>query len=415
MLGNNDTKSKILLPGRVLGLTVIITSLGNFIDIFDMFLFNMQRVKSLTDLGLAGDALTESGLFISNCQMAGMLLGAWISGILGDKFGRKRTLFLSIIVYSLGSIGSALVHNVDMYALARFITGLGLAGELGAGITLIAEKLDPARRGYGIMVFISMGFLGVCGAAMVTEFFPWRQAYMIGGLLGLSLLGLRIWLSESRMYEQMEGQAIIRGGLRLILRNAGLLKKYICAILLMATGVFIPQIMFTLSPELAKAMGITETIKPGIVFAIGFGSGALGDLLAMYLSERLRSRKKAVGIFLALAILVLAKYFLWPAHTAMEFYIWNGLLGLTFGIWVIGAVWTAEHFGINIRATTATTIPNFARALTIPMNLAYGALKGYGPLAAAGTIGLAVFILAFLSWRGLSETYGKNLGYFERS
>lgn len=408
------TQEKSRLIDKVITITVIITGLGYFIDMFDMFLFNMLRVKSLTDLGFTGDALTQSGLFIANCQWAGLLLGAYLSGVAGDKFGRKTTLFASIILYSLGSIATSFVTDVHAYGLTRFITGLGLAGELGAGLTLITEKLSAGRRGYGVMIFIIMGFVGVLAAALAAELMYWRHAYLLGGVLGMALLATRILLSESSMFEQIAEKNIMRGGLSLIARNPALLKKYICAIFFVAPTVFIPQILWTLSPEIGKSMGILEPIHPPIILGIGYTCVILGDLMAMVLSERLQSRKKATIIFLMFGILVFTKYLFWPASTLIEFYVLNGLIGLTFGIWVIGAVWAAEHFGTNVRATATTTIPNFARGLTILMNLAYGNLKYMGPLNAAGVIGFTIFVLALIGWRGLSETHGKNLDYVER-
>jgi MFS family permease len=401
------------LTRNLFNLTVIITSLGYFIDFFDMFLFNILRVKSLTDLRLSGDALTQSGLFISNCQYAGILLGAYLWGLLGDRVGRKRALFLSIIVYSLGSIASAFVQDVNMYGLARFITGLGIAGELGAGVTLILEGLRSEKRAWGVMVFISMGFLGALVAGLLVQHVEWRHAYIIGGGLGLCLLFLRILLPESGMYEGMEGKSLKRGGLSIILRDPVLLRRYVGAIFMMAPGVFVPQIIFTLSPELGKAMGIAEPIQAPIAVALGMGCSILGDLLGVYASERLKSRKKAVGLFLALTVVIFLKYLFWPAQSATEFYIWTALMGMVMGVWVIGATWAAEQFGVNIRATVATTVPNFARGVTIPMNLAYGALKGYGPLQAATIIGFTIFALAWIGWYFLSETWGRDLDYYE--
>ena len=408
------TAAQKQLAYNILNVTVILASLGYFLDFFDMFLFNILRVKSLTDLGFSGDALTQAGLFVSNCQYGGILVGAYISGIMGDRIGRKRALFLSIIVYSLGSIASALVHDVTMYGIARFATGVGIAGELGSGVTLILERLRSESRGYGVMAFISMGFLGSIVAGVLVSFIPWRAAYMVGGLLGLCLLALRALLLESGMFKSMEGRQMTRGGLKLILRDPRKLKIYLCLILIMAVDVFVPQIIFTLSPELGKAMGVVEPIQASIAVAVGMSGQIIGDLIAMYASERLRSRKKAVGIFLLLSIVIFIKYLFWPVHTAFGFYILTGFMGLAAGVWVIGAAWAAEQFGTNIRATVATTVPNFARGLTIPMNLAYGALKGHGALKAAGIIGAAIFALAAIGWTQLSETYGRDLDYFEK-
>jgi MFS family permease len=403
------------LSRKIFDVTVIITGLGYFIDMFDMFLFNMMRVTSLTELGLSGPALTDAGLFISNCQMMGFLVGAYLSGVLGDRVGRKTSLFVSIIIYSFGSFASGFVEDVNTYALIRFITGLGLAGELGAGLTLIIEKLAPNRRGVGAMIFITLGFLGALCSGLLAETVYWRTAYMIGGIAGFVLLLLRAFLMESGMYENMPRQNIIRGGLRLIFKKPVLLKQYIGAIFILASYVFIPQILWTLSPEIGKSLGIQEPIKASIVTAIGFSCVVFSDVLASMLSEWLKSRKKAVLILWIIGCVCFLKYWLMPPQTVMEFYITSASMGLGFGAWVVTAAWAAEHFGTNIRATAATTIPNFARALTIPMNLAYGYLKVIDAFAAALYIGWIIFGLAFLGWLWLSETYGKDLDYIEHA
>jgi MFS family permease len=405
----SNEKNNITLSTKVLIATTIITSLGYFIDMFDMFLFNVLRVSSLTELGLKGAALTEAGLFISNFQMFGFIIGAYLSGVLGDRIGRKTMLFVAITLYSLGSIGCAFVHNVPLYAVMRFIAGLGLAGELGAGITLITEKLAANRRGIGVMVFIVLGFVGVVSAAFAAEYMYWRNAYLLGGGFGILLFFTRLWLQESRMFENISKTKVARGKLSLILKDSKLRRKYLSLIFIMVPSVFIPQIVWTLSPEIGKAMGIVGTIKPNVVLGIGYTCVIIGDLIATSLSELLKSRKKATVIFLILGSLCFLKYIFMPAKTLTEFYVINGLVGITFGIWVVGAAWAAENFSTNIRSTATTTIPNFARAITIPMNFTYGALKSLGSLTAVASIGICIFILAWAGWHGIPETYGKDL------
>ena len=397
---------------KVLNITVIIASLGYFIDMFDFLIFNIQRVKSLSDLGLSGADLTHAGLLVSNCQLAGLIVGAYFSGIISDKLGRKTSLFLSIIIYSLGSIACAFVHHVPAYGLARFAAGLGLAGELGSGAVIIAEKLGAAQRGRGVMIFMGMGFLGVCTAAVVSNLLPWRVTYIVGGLLGISLLLTRALLTESHLFEQAKKVDIVRGGLRLILRDKEKLKKYLCAIAIMLPAVFAPQILWTLSPELGKAAGVTA-IKGGTIICIGFAAGILFDLISINLSEKFKSRRLAGFVSLALFGASLGVYFLLPSVNLTWFYASNFFSAAGFGLWVVGAVWAAESFGTNIRATAVTTIPNFARGAVILMNIAYGQLKFLSPLTAAGSIGLVIFLLSTIGWYFLPETYGKNLNFLE--
>ncbi len=400
------------LSDKIFNATVLVTSLGYLVDMFDMFLYNMNRVKSLTDLGLSGDSLTSAGLLISNFQMGGFLVGAYLWGVLADKIGRKKGLFASILLYSIGSLYSAFVHSVDSYAIARFLSGMGLAGELGAGIALLTEKLDARHRGIGVMIFISSGYLGVVLAGMCTELLPWRTAYILGGIGGLALFLTRMFLGESEMFSTLPTENKIRGGLIHIFRRLDYFKYYLGGILLLTPAVFIPQLVWTLSPEIGKAMHIMD-VKASIVTAAGFGCAIIGDLLAAGLSEILRSRKQATVTFLIMAAAIFFSFLVWPPQSLTTFYIYNGVLGLMQGCWVVTCGWAAEHFGTNIRATVATTTPNFARGLTIPMNLAFVALKPLGILSAIGMIGAVVFGLALLGWCGLRETYGRDLNYVE--
>lgn len=401
------------LSGSLLTATVVVSSLGYMIDMFDLFLFNMLRGTSLKDLGLDGKALTEAGLLISNCQMIGLLIGACLWGVMADKFGRKIGLLSSIALYSGGMLLSAFVTDEYSYAAARFITGMGLAGELGAGLALIAESMTAARRGYGVLVFISLGFVGVLLAALTAEFMYWRHAYMLGGVAGIILLCARLSLRESALYGRMAGSKVLRGSFRILLAERRRFKFYISGIFLLVPAVFIPQLVWTLSPEIGRSIGVNGAVKANIVLGAGYSCVLLGDILASVLSEKLRSRKKAVLMFLGLGVTLFLFYLCAPPKGLTAFYMANAALGLTFGVWVVTVIWVAEHFGTNIRGLAVTTVPNFARGMTIPMNLAYQSLQGFGSLAAIGMIGGGVFVLAFLGWLFLSETHGKNLDYAE--
>lgn len=398
---------------KILDATVLIAGLGYFIDMFDFFLYNMLRVTSLTDMGLSGDALTSAGLMISSWQMAGIFVGACLWGILGDKIGRKKGLLASILVYSLGSILNAFVNTPDAYAAARFITAVGLAGEIGAGIALITERLNAQKRGYGVMVFLCCGYMGVITAGLGAELLPWRVDYIIGGVMGIGALFTRVFLKESHLFLSMLEKPVTRGGFMPLLRKPRHALFFICGICLMMTATFTPQILWTLSPEIGKAMGLLTPIKAATVLIIGFSAGILADLLSQFLSEKLKSRKKATLVFLSFDIISFAAYLLWPHQTMTSFLIFNALMGFSFGTWLITATWAAEHFGTNIRSTVATTTPSFSRAMTVVMNLAYGGLKIHGTLTAISIIGAVIFSLALLGWLGLRETYGKDLDYVE--
>ena len=385
-------------------ITLIVVSLGYFIDMFDFYIFNVVRVKSLSELGLSGDALTHSGLLISSIGLAGLLIGAWASGLMGDRMGRKASLFISILLYSLGTFATAFVHDVEM-----FVSSLGLAGELGQGITLIAEKFSPRKRGPGIALFIIMGFVGVLAAALAAELLAWRAVYMIGGGAGLILLFTRMLLSESQMYKDMALTPVKRGGLWLILKHPQQRLYWCAATLMIVPAVFIPQIVFTLSPEIAKAMQIDGIVKANIALACGISGVIIGDMLAALISEVWQSRKKVALLFLLIGSAMLGAYLAVPFHSTQGYYIMCGFLGLTFGVWVIAAMWIAEHFPTTVRATATSTTLNFARGLAIPMNAAYAALAFMGAHYAVAMIGCVVFMVALVGWFALRETYGRAL------
>lgn len=368
---------------KIWDMTVLIAALGYFVDMYDFFLYNMLRVPSLQEMGFSGDALTSAGMMISNFQMAGILLGAFLWGILGDKIGRKKGLLFSILVYSTGSLLTAMVQDPHSYAAARFITAIGLSGEIGAGIALITERLSAHRRGYGVMIFLSAGYLGVIAAGLGASLLPWRVNYIIGGVAGLMILLTRTMLPESQLFKNIRDQNIPRGHLMILLQKPVRLLWLLCGISLMITCTFTPQIIWTLSPEIGKAMGITETISAPMILMIGFTGGILADIISQYISEKWRSRKKTTLLFLLLSMTVFASYLCWPEKSLTGFMLFNGLMGLTFGVWMITTSWIAEHFGTNIRATITTLSPSIARALTVVMNLAYAGLKDHGVVMAS--------------------------------
>jgi MFS transporter, putative metabolite:H+ symporter len=393
--------------------TVLLASLGYFVDMFDFFLFNMLRVRSLSDLGLSGASLTEAGLTIANVQMVGLLLGSYLSGVAGDRFGRKSCLLVSIIVYSVGSICSGLVDNTTSYATARFITGLGLAGELGQGLALISENLGNKKRGPGILIFFIMGFAGVILAGLVSEYLSWRTAYIVGGIAGLVILLLRSLLEESSLFIKMQQMKVVKGGLRIIFTNTNRAKAFIGGTLLIAPAVFTPQILWTLSPEIAKGFGITTPIKAHIMLMIGFFMFIVFDFLAVYFSEKIESRKRATLLFLCISILMFLQIFIFTPTSALHFYISCCLMAATSGVWVVALVWITEHFGTNIRSAVSAIIPNAARALAIPMNMGFGLLNPYGSITSLAVIGSVVLVLALCGWFVLKETYGNSIDFLE--
>ncbi|WP_432713513.1 MFS transporter [Pedobacter sp.] len=394
---------------------VIVASLGYFVDIYDLLLFSIVRVTSLQSLGLQGDEVTRGGIFLLNMQMLGLLLGGILWGILGDKKGRLYVLFGSIFMYSVANICNGFVSSIESYAFWRFIAGLGLAGELGAGITLVAELMPKEKRGYATTIIASVGISGAVVGHFVAELFDWRTAFFIGGGLGLSLLLLRIGVAESGMFGKIKEKAVQKGNF-FSLFNKERFNKYMRCIIIGIPLWFVVGILITLSPEFGKALGVKGVVNAGAAVACCYGGLVLGDIASGLLSQYLKSRIKVVYTYLFLCMLTISAFFLLRDLSLPAFYVLCVVLGFSVGYWVIFMTIATEQFGTNIRATVTTTVPNFVRGSVIPLTLLLQYLKGVfnGNLLTAGIIVAALsLITAFWALFYMQETFHKELDYVE--
>lgn len=392
---------------------VIISALGYFVDIYDLILFSVVRVISLKSLGITEAGLISNGVLLLNMQMAGMLIGGIIWGILGDKKGRISVLFGSIILYSLANIGNGFVQNIPQYAVLRLFAGIGLAGELGAGITLVSEVMSPKTRGYGTMIVATIGILGAVIAALVGDLFDWRVAYFIGGGMGLMLLVLRITVYESGMYSSIKNKDIPKGNFIKLFTRYNLFVKYINSILIGVPIWFIVGILITFSPEFGKEFGLNEAISAGKAVMFCYIGLSIGDFLSGTMSQLMKSRKKVILIFITLE-LIFTLIYLFLNNAATWFYVICLLLGISGGYWAVFVTNASEQFGTNIRATVTTTTPNFVRGAVVPVTLMFEYLRNFASLRySALIIGLLTIIIAYLSAINLKETFGKNLDYVE--
>lgn len=406
--------SRIAVIKQVLILPVIVIAMGYFVDIYDLIIFGVVRVASLQELGLSGDSITSWGSIILNMQMGGMLLGGILWGILGDKRGRLSVLFASIILYSLSNLLNAFVTNVEQYALLRFIAGIGLAGELGAGVTLVAEILPKDLRGYGVMTIASFGVLGVVAADLVAEYFAWRDAYIFGAILGFFLLALRFKVSESGIFKHHVSDDVKRGDFFALFMNRHLFTKYVKAIAIGIPLWYVVSILVMFSPEFAKALAISGKVTAGQALMYCYIGLAIGDLGSGYLSQIMKSRKQAFFIFIILSVASVIYYYTLHGASAKEFYIAMFLLGIFCGYWALFITMAAEQFGTNIRATVATTVPNFVRGSVVPITSSFIYLKGsVGVLNAGMIVGVVVFTLALIALALTHDTFHKDLDYIE--
>lgn len=393
---------------------VLVAALGYFVDIYDLILFSVVRVPSLKSLGFTDDVLFSHGVLLLNMQMFGMLLGGLLWGILGDKYGRLSVLFGSIVMYSVANIANGMVHSIEAYAVWRFIAGIGLAGELGAGITLVAELLGREHRGYGTTIVAAVGICGALLAAKVAEWLDWRLAYFVGGGLGLALLVLRVAVSESHLFEHIKQKAVIRGNFLHLFSSRSIFLKYVRCILIGVPIWYVIGILITFSPEFATAMRATDVISAGKAVMYSYGGLALGDLASGLLSQLVKSRKKVLTYFMLLTLGACLIYLQQRENSPATIYFFCGLLGFGAGYWALFVTVATEQFGTNLRATVTTSVPNFVRGAVVPLTAGFAALKpSFGIINAGLILGVIVFIIAFWSLRYLEETFHKDLDYTE--
>jgi len=388
-----------------------VAALGYFVDIYDLLLFSVIRIPSLTDLGVAD--LSEVGMLILNTQMFGLLLGGILWGVLGDKLGRTKVLFYSIALYSLGNIANGFVTNGTQYAWIRFFAGIGLAGELGAGITLVSELLPKEKRGIGTSLVAGVGLTGAVLAFFIAQWFDWRTCYFIGGGLGLLLLFVRLSVFESGLYKSLASNSkVSKGNFLMLFATKERFMRYLRSILIGLPTWFVVGILISFSPEFARQLGITESIDPGIGIMVSYSAIAVGDVAIGLLSQRLQSRKQAMHVFYAITMVGMLVFF--TSSSALQLYISTGIMGFGTGFWAVFVTIGAENFGTNLRATAATSIPNMVRGSLNGITALFLALNAKFTYVNAGIVtAVVVMLITYWAISGLQETFGRDLDFYE--
>jgi MFS family permease len=410
-MASNKTKTQVL---------ILVAALGYFVDIYDLILFQVVKEASLIDLGITDELLRKSHkISLFNWQMSGMLVGGLIWGILGDKLGRIKTLFGSILLYSLANIANAYVWNVPSYAAVRFIAGLGLAGELGAGITLISEVMHKDKRGYGTMIMVTFGALGAVFAYLVAESFSsWKSAYWVGGLMGLALLALRLGTMESHLFNTIKHEKN-RGNFFLLFQSKTRLLKYLACIGMGLPVWYVVGVLIALiDSHFSKALNFPASIQVGKAIMFVYIGLSVGDLLAGLLSQWFKSRLKVVLAYLLFSALMSTLYLSGSfAQNQNWIYGISLLLGISTGYWALFVTVSAEQFGTNIRATVANTVPNFVRGAVVPITLLFKYLAEsplLGTIGSAAIVGIICMAIAIGSTLYLQESFGKDLNFSEK-
>ncbi|WP_342645391.1 MFS transporter [Mucilaginibacter sp. CSA2-8R] len=399
---------------QLMSMPLIVAALGYFVDIYDLLLFSIVRIPSLKALHVPDDRLLPDGIYLINVQMVGLLIGGILWGIIGDKKGRLSVLFGSILLYSLSNIANGFITNLSQYVVLRFVAGIGLAGELGAGITLVAEILPKHLRGYGTSIVASIGLMGAVLAYLVANLFDWKIAYIIGGGLGILLLLLRFNVFESVMFKNAKEQSVSRGNFLSLFSSRYKCLKYVRCILIGLPIWFVIGILITFSPEFGKSLGLSVPIEAGKAVMFNYIGLSLGDLSSGILSQRLQSRKSVVLVFIALTTVLGIVYLYFMPNSVWFFYTVCLLLGFAIGYWALFVTIAAEQFGTNLRATVATTVPNFVRGSINIMTPIFLLFKtDFGTMGSAAMVGFVAVLLSLLGLWRMEETYHKDLNYNE--
>jgi putative MFS transporter len=413
-----EKQSNTTSPVSIFNIAVFVAALGYFVDIYDLLLFSIVKKPSMLAVGSTDATLLADSTNVLNWQMYGLLLGGVIWGVLGDKKGRLSVLFGSIILYSAANFLTAYVHTVDHYALCRFIAGLGLAGELGAGITLVSELLPKEKRGIGTSLVAGFGLLGAIAAFFTYQSTGnWRVCYEIGGGLGIVLLFLRIKVAESGMFKNVQTQNVSKGNFFMFFTDAKRFKKYMLAILIGLPTWYVIGILVNQSDRFGKEMFGSTTINSGKAIMFAYAALSIGDIAVGLVSQYFKSRKIALLIFYSLCIISLIIFFSSYNNSDTSMYVICTMLGFSTGLWAIFVTMGAEQFGTNLRATAATTIPNMVRGALPLINLMFLNLfqkNWHWTLSKSGIItGIIVITITLIACFFTEETFHKDLDYVE--
>ena len=397
-------------------LGVVVAALGFFVDLYDIIIFSAERIDSFKDIGVPEPQWTTAGGDILSMQMFGMLIGGFLWGMVGDKFGRLKVLFGSILMYSLFTFLNAYVTDLSQYKWCRFLAGVGLAGELGAGITLVTEQIDKRYRGLAVALVGGLGMFGAVTAGIVANQFSWKTSYLIGAAMGVVLLVLRFGVVESGLFKVMHDGGVRRGDFRIVLRNKDLLWKFVCVLLVGMPGWFATGVLITFTREISGSMGMKELPVAATVISLNFLGFAFGDPLCGVLSQYLKSRKKAIRFFLGCYAFFLLLFFLVGGRSTTHYYALFVCMGFSVGFTIMLFTLAAEQYGTNLRTLVTSSSLNLTRAWVIPLTFIFtrmSAATGGDYLLSAQVISAVAILLAFYALTQLEETYHKDLDFYD--
>lgn len=395
---------------------VVVSALGFFVDLYDIIIFSAERIDSFRELGVPEAEWTTAGGAILSMQMFGMLVGGFLWGMVGDKYGRLKVLFGSILMYSLFTLLNAFVTDLAEYRWCRFLAGVGLAGELGAGITLVSEQMDKRYRGLAVAMVGGLGMFGAVTAGLVSNAFSWKTSYIIGASLGFVLLALRFSMVESGLFHVMRDDKVRRGDFLIVLRDRRLLWKFFCILLVGMPGWFATGVLITFTKEISSSMGMPVLPVAATVISLNFLGFAFGDPFCGLLSQYLKSRKKAIYAFLICYGVFLTLFYKFGGTSLKAYYGLYIGMGFSVGFTIMLFTLAAEQFGTNLRTLVTSSSLNLTRAWVIPLTFVFTrlatALEG-NFLLSAQIISASALLLAFFAMTQLEETYHKDLDFYD--
>lgn len=401
---------------------VLLAALGYFVDIYDLVLFSVLRVPSLRSLGVEDANLVTTGGLLLNLQLTGMILGGVAWGVLADKRGRLTVLFGSILLYSIGNLANAFVGDIALYGLCRLLAGFGLAGELGAGITLVSELMPKERRGLGTTLVATIGLSGALAAGLIGDALVswsptdgWRYAYGLGGVVGLLLLALRIGVFESGLFERTKAQDVHLGDVRQLFLPLSRGLRFLRVVVVGMPIWFAGGVLFVFSPEIGAALGLPQKPTGGQTIFWAYAGVTIGDLASGLISHAVKSRKRVLAVFLVAFAASVVTLLSFGGRSLGTYYALLAVLGFTTGYWVLFVTTAAEQFGTNLRATVTTSAPNFVRGTAIPITAVWIALKPVaGTIPATLMVGLTCIGLGLLALWRMPDSFSADLDFVER-
>jgi MFS transporter, putative metabolite:H+ symporter len=407
----------ITISSKAVALGIIVSALGFFVDLYDIMALAAIGESSLRALGVADNAIKKELTYLQSMQMWGMLIGGFLWGVVGDKFGRLKVLFGSIVLYSVFTLLNAFVTGVGQYAACRFLAGLGLAGELGAGITLVSEQMKKEKRGLGPAIIAGFGVLGAIVAVVIGKNYDWKTVYIVCGVLGFLLLLLRIGVVESGLFKMAQQVKVGRGNFLIILQNKTYLKRFLCILLVGIPGWFVNGVMMQLSNFISQSMGMNPLPDKGQVIIYFFIALSFGDVLGGLVSQWLQSRKKSIRLFLTVHLVMLTLFFTVGKQSVQLYYLLFAGLGLTVGFVIQLFTLAAEQFGTNIRTLVTSSGLNLVRSWVIPLAALFTWMnEGWGIIEwkAAAIIGFSVVVISFWALSQLEETFHNDLEFVSK-